>query len=98
MPVARALLSFGHAPGPNEETALSKCKAEHQEGLAGRYANHFRLGFNMVEFVIDFCQQYEGDGEASCHTRIVVAPEYARELTRLLQESLEMYRRRYQEG
>jgi hypothetical protein len=69
------------------EAALhSDCAAPAQ------YANFFRVGHNAAELVIDFCQSYGGEGEArpdAVVARVIVTPEGARELHRLLGESLE---------
>ena len=65
------------------------------EGLQGRYANHYRVGYNTYEFVIDFGQLYEGDNEALFHTRIVTSPRYAKELYKILSESIGGYERTF---
>ena len=56
------------------------------------YANHFEVGFNAFEFLLDFGQNYEGpDGTAVAHTRIVTAPAYAKVLRGLLDRSIDDY-------
>ncbi len=57
----------------------------------GQYANHYRIGHNAYEFVIDFGQLYEGDNEGRFHTRIVTNPRYAKELRNLLSISIKTY-------
>ena len=63
-------------------------------GPLGKYANHFTVGSNALEIVLDFGQWYEGD-EAQLHTRIVTSPRYALTLMQLLAETLEQHQARY---
>ena len=42
--------------------------------LEGRYANHFDVGHNAFEFVIDFGQAYDPADVCRSHTRIVTSP------------------------
>jgi len=60
--------------------------------VEGKYANYFKIGYNPVEFVMDFAQFYQ-DGEIGerVHTRIVTSPLYAKRLLAVLRESLEQY-------
>jgi hypothetical protein len=51
--------------------------------LEARYVNCFEAGYNDVEFVVDFGQQY-GSGAPLYHTRIVTSAPYLRELLDLL--------------
>ena len=60
-------------------------------GLGGRYANYFEVGHNAVEFLILFGQMYSEGDEPQFHTRIVTSPAYAKELSRVLTESLNEY-------
>lgn len=56
------------------------------------YANHFEVGFNAFEFLLDFAQAYESDqGLAIAHARIVTAPAYAKVFRELLDRSIEQY-------
>lgn len=57
--------------------------------LEGRYANHFRIGHNAYEFVLDFGQLYTGGGPARYHTRIAMSPRYANALLSILQEAVD---------
>ena len=52
-----------------------------------RYANHFEIGVNESELVIDFAQAYE-DEPPVFHTRIVTSPSHARDLVSLLLDAL----------
>ena len=56
------------------------------------YANHFDVGFNAFEFLLDFAQAYDGDETmAPAHTRIVTAPAYAKVFQELLERSIAEY-------
>jgi hypothetical protein len=59
----------------------------------GRYANHFQVGHNFHEFVIDFGQLYADNDKPRFHTRIVVTPIYAKALLSVLQKSIDQYER-----
>lgn len=71
---------------PSEESQSS--------ALEGRYANLFKVGFNDVEFVLEFGQEYEG-GKPYIHTRVITSPAYVGNLLKLLGDALETYRRDY---
>jgi hypothetical protein len=58
-----------------------------KEGLEGKYANHFDVGFNASEVVIDFGQAFTDRAGAAIHTRIVMSPASARALQAMLGES-----------
>ena len=55
-----------------------------KDGLEGRYANHFAVGFNASEVVIDFGQAFTDRSGAAIHTRIVMSPASARALQAML--------------
>lgn len=56
------------------------------------YANHFEVGFNAFEFLLDFAQNYDSaDGVTIAHTRIVTAPAYAKLFRGLLDRSIDEY-------
>ena len=61
----------------------------------GRYGNHFKVGFNSFEFILDFGQAYDGVSVALHHTRIITGPAYAKALAHLLHESLAAYEQTY---
>jgi hypothetical protein len=56
-----------------------------------RYANHFHVGHNAFEVILQFGQFYEGDQQALMHTRIVTCPAYAETLLELLSRTLTQY-------
>ena len=58
-----------------------------RDGLEGKYANHFDVGFNANEVVIDFGQSFADRSGAAVHTRIVMSPASATALQQLLSES-----------
>src|SRR5262245_25781312 len=48
--------------------------------LDARYANYFAIGFNAVEFVLDFGQFFFGSEAPRIHTRIITNSIYAKRL------------------
>jgi hypothetical protein len=60
----------------------------------GRYSNYFRVGHNAYEVVLDFGQSHPPEREY-IHTRIVISPPGAKELSEVLRKALEEYERRY---
>jgi Protein of unknown function (DUF3467) len=59
--------------------------------LEGRYANYFKVGYNAVEFVLDFGQFYSDNRVMQFHTRVISIPLYAKALLQTLGESIEQY-------
>ena len=59
--------------------------------IEARYANSFEVGFNDVEFILSFGQQY-GSGEPLVHTRIVLSPTYVQDFLDLVSRTLAEYR------
>ena len=59
--------------------------------LEARYANCFEVGFNDVEFILSFGQQYES-GDPLVHTRIVMSPTYVQDFLELVSRTLAEYR------
>jgi len=62
-----------------------------QGAIEGKYANYFQIGHNAFEFLFDFGQLYADGKRERMHTRIVTSPSYAKELLKVLGESLERY-------
>jgi hypothetical protein len=60
-------------------------------GIEARYANSFEVGFNDVEFIVTFGQQY-GSGDLLVHTRIVMSPSYVQDFLDLVSKTLAEYR------
>lgn len=61
--------------------------------LEGRYANHFEIGYNAFEFILDFGQLYSSGEIPKIHTRIVTSPVYAKAFLEMLGNSLGQYER-----
>jgi hypothetical protein len=59
--------------------------------IEGRYANHFKIGHNAYEFVLDFGQYYSETGKARLCARIITNPCYVKSLFETLRESIELY-------
>ena len=62
-----------------------------QSGIEGKYANYFQVGHNACEFLLDFGQVYSDGTPEHFHPRIVTSPLYAKELLKVLSESIEQY-------
>lgn len=63
--------------------------------LEARYANHFNIGFNAFEVILECGQSYEGQRRPALHTRIVTTPAYAKCLLALLSDSLMCYEKAF---
>lgn len=63
--------------------------------MEGRYVNYFEIGHNAFEFILDFGQFYDGEAEASLHSRIVTSPVYVKTLVGMLQRALSQYEANY---
>jgi hypothetical protein len=63
----------------------------HGSQAEGKYANYFQVGHNILEFVIDFGQSFSDGREEYFHTRIVTSPSYAKELLKVLEDSIDRY-------
>lgn len=59
-----------------------------------RYANHLRVGFNRLEFLLDFAQAYAGSAEL-VHAQLVAAPAHVKQFTALMQGCISDYERRW---
>ena len=59
--------------------------------IEGKYANYFQIGHNAFEFLLDFGQMYSDGTRERFHTRIVTSPSYAKELLKVLGESIDQY-------
>ena len=63
----------------------------------GKYANHFRIGHNAFEFVIDFAQAHDNQVATGSNTRVITTPAYAKLLSAMLDESIHQYEEKYEE-
>lgn len=68
-----------------------------KKNIEGRYANHFDIGHNAFEFVIDCGQYFPENKEVACHTRIITSPVYAAALLQVLTDGIRRYREKYGE-
>jgi len=59
--------------------------------LEGKYANHLAVGYNAYEFIFDFGQSYSENTHAELYTRIITCPAHAKELLKILKESVAQY-------
>jgi hypothetical protein len=73
----------------DKSSGLGGCQEAQQ--IEGRYANHFSVGHNAFEFVLDFGQYYPDAGSARVHTRIIISPSYVKAFVETLRESINEY-------
>jgi len=65
--------------------------------VEGRYANCFKIGYNVFEFLIDCGQMSSECGSVRLTCRVATNPRSAKELCRTLQHSLSEYERAFGE-
>ncbi len=74
------------------KSARDKDRVRGQEVGAALYVNYFEMGQNPFEFLIDFGQYHpgadDGEGATAIHTRIAMAPPYAKLLSDILVQSI----------
>jgi putative protein kinase ArgK-like GTPase of G3E family len=63
--------------------------------LTARYANHCRVGQNLVEFILDFGQHY-GEQAPVYHTRIITTAASVGGFVATILEAIEDHRKRLQ--
>ena len=68
-----------------------------EDAREGRYANHFFIGHNAFEFILEFGQFYEGNEKPLMHTRIVTSPAYALRFLELLNQAMDQYQNTFGE-
>jgi Protein of unknown function (DUF3467) len=62
----------------------------HPAAGEARYANFFEVGYNAFEVLLEFGQSYANE-KSRLHTRVVMSPSYAKELLRVLMQSVQDY-------
>jgi Pyruvate/2-oxoacid:ferredoxin oxidoreductase gamma subunit len=60
------------------------------------YANHFHVGHNAFEFVLEFGVAAPEDAHPEMHTRIITSPALAGAFAGLLEQALQEYETEYQ--
>ena len=63
------------------------------EHLRAIYANYFKIGHNVHEFLLDFGQLFSRDETPEFAVRIVANPVYAKIFWTLLGDSIEQYQK-----
>jgi hypothetical protein len=58
------------------------------------YSNFFKVGFNAAEFLLDFGRHFE-DSEERLYLRVILGPAHAKELSRLLEQSVQGYEAKF---
>jgi Protein of unknown function (DUF3467) len=67
---------------------------EHASVPEGRYANHFDVGHNAIEFLFDFGQFFSTE-EAVLHTRIIVNPVVAKAFKKILTRAVTEFEKEF---
>ena len=62
----------------------------------GAYANHFHVGYNAFEFILDFGFASPEEPEPKMHTRIITSPMLVGAFAGLLEQSLREYEAEHQ--
>ena len=62
-----------------------------QEVAKGKYSNLILTSFSPSEFVLDFALLMPGFEKPSVLERIILAPEHAKRLTKILNENIRRY-------
>lgn len=73
------------------ESGLEPGESRRRTPLEGCSANHFELAFTEFEFLLDFGQLYDKNGEAVIHTRIIMTPRSAKTLSTMLEDLVQKY-------
>lgn len=60
-----------------------------------RYINHLRVGFNRLEFLLDFAQAYDDGVGELVHTQLVAAPAKVKAFARLMQGCIDDFEARF---
>ncbi len=68
---------------------------DNRGSTGGIYANHFQIGHNAFEFLIDCGQLLPEDEQAKLNVRIVTTPAYAKALLDVLQDAINQYEERF---
>ena len=61
------------------------------QDLEGRYADVFRIGHSAFKFVLEFGQVALGQEATQFHTRVIMAPDNARDFVEMLGQSIRQY-------
>jgi hypothetical protein len=64
--------------------------------MEGKYVNHFQIGYNAFEFVIDFSQAHDNQVVTDANTRVITTPAYAKLLSAMLDQSIHQYEEKFE--
>jgi hypothetical protein len=71
---------------------IDRAPASAEQVSPAMYVNYFEVGHNPFEFLMDLGQYHPGstefDGRVAIHTRIAIAPPYAKMLSELLSRAV----------
>ncbi len=83
---------------PMSETKGMPVKVTIDEATAeGHYVNFANILHNPTEFVLDFGRAVPGKADIKVMCRILTTPYHAKQLSRALQQNIEIYERNYGE-
>ena len=75
-----------------KKSTKNRIDIELSESVAeGTYANLAMIAYSGSEFVIDFIRLMPGFSKAKVKSRIVITPEHAKRLQRVLEDNLHKY-------
>ena len=74
---------------PNQPGTATQPMAEGRS-----FANHLRVGFNRLEFLLDFAQAYDGCEEV-VHAKLVTTPAHVKQFAALMHGCVSDYEKRY---
>jgi hypothetical protein len=63
--------------------------------LEARYANLLKVGYNALEFLLEFCQYFDENEEAELCARIITNPTDAKAMLATLQEAVDAFKRAF---
>jgi hypothetical protein len=79
--------------GPTQQINLELGEKE-AEGI---YSNFVVISHSSAEFVMDFTRMLPGVPKAKVYSRIVMAPQHAKSLSKALAENVEKYEKQFGE-
>lgn len=80
---------------PTARTDAPCADATRRQPAERRYTNHLRVGFNRLEFLLDFAQAYDDGGGELVHAQLVAAPAKAKAFTLLMQGCIADFEARF---
>lgn len=73
---------------------MDEQRIDDASGCERHYANFLRIGFNQLEFLLNFAQLFAGSAEI-VHTHLVTSPAHLKWFVELMQSCVADYEQRY---